>query len=217
MKSIIGLFAALFFVASAYAQTPDAALIAAAEAGDVARVQTLIAQGASVKARDARGRTALLAATHANKVEAARLLIAAGADVNAKDDLQDSAYLYAGAHGRLEILRMTLAAGADLKSTNRYGGTALIPACHYGHVDTVRELLQTKIDIDHVNRLGWTALLEAVILGDGGATYVQIVRLLVEHRANVNIADREGVTPAAHAKRRGFREIAQILERAGGR
>ena len=61
------------------------------------------------------------------------------------------------------------------------------------------------------------ALLEAVILGDGSPTYVQIVRLLVEHRANVNIADREGVSPTAHAKRRDFREIAQILERAGGR
>ena len=227
MKSILGMLAALVFMSSAYAQSPDvasinsaliaAALITASESGDTTRVQALIAQGASVKARDARGRTALLAATHANRVEAARLLIAAGADVNAKDDLQDSAYLYAGAHGRLEILKLTLAAGADLKSTNRYGGTALIPACHYGHVETVRELLKSKIDIDHVNRLGWTALLEAVILGDGSPTYVQIVRLLVDHRANLNIADREGVTPTAHAKRRGFREIVQILERAGGR
>ena len=217
MKTFLGLLALLCLVSSVHAQPPDAALISAAEAGDVARVQSLLAQGASVKARDARGRTALLAATHANRVEAARLLIAAGADVNAKDDLQDSAYLYAGAAGRLEILRLTLAAGADLGSTNRYGGTALIPACHYGHVETVRELLKTKIDIDHVNRLGWTALLEAVILGDGGPTYVQIVRLLVDHRANVNIADREGTSPLAHAKRRGFREIAQILERAGGR
>ena len=105
MKLLLGILAALFFISSAYAQSPDAALISAAESGDTVRIQSLIAQGSSVKARDARGRTALLAATHANKVEAARLLIAAGADVNAKDDLQDSAFLYAGAEGRLVLRR----------------------------------------------------------------------------------------------------------------
>jgi len=195
----------------------DAQLIRAAEAGDAAQVRTLLAQGASVKARDARGRTALLAATQGNRVEAALLLIEAGADVNAQDDIRDSAFLLAGARGYVEILSMTLKAGADLKSTNRYGGTALIPACHYGHVETVRKLLTTKIDVDHVNNLGWTALLEAVILGEGGAAHTEIVRLLVAAKANPNIADRQGITPLQHAKGRGYREIAVILERAGAR
>jgi hypothetical protein len=195
----------------------DAQLIRAAEAGDATQVRTLLAQGANVKARDPRGRTALLAATQGNRADAARLLIEAGADVNAQDDIRDSPYLLAGARGYLEILRMTLKAGADLTSTNRYGGTALIPACHYGHVETVRELLKTKIDVDHVNNLGWTALLEAVILGDGGAAHTEIVRLLVAARANPNIADRQGITPLRHARSRGYREIAAVLERAGGR
>ena len=195
----------------------DGQLIAAAERGDAAQVQRLLAQGASHKARDGRGRTALLAATHADKPEVARLLIAAGADVNAKDGLEDSAFLYAGAEGRLAILKMTLAAGADLKSRNRYGGNALISACHHGHVETVRELLKTKIDIDHVNNLGWTALLETVILGNGDAPYVEITKLLIEHGANLNLADRAGVSPLAHAKKGGFARIAQMLERAGAR
>ena len=195
----------------------DAQLIRAAEAGEVAQVRPLLAQGASVKTRDARGRTALLAATQGNRIEAARLLIEAGADVNAQDDIRDSAFLLAGARGYLEILRLTLKAGADLKSTNRYGGTALIPACHYGHVATVRELLATKIDVDHVNNLGWTALLEAVILGDGGTAHIEIVRLLVAAKANPNIADRQGITPLQHARGRGYREIVAHLERAGGR
>lgn len=193
------------------------ALIVAAGRGDVSQVGTLLARGARVDSRDARGRTALLAATHNNHVEAARLLIAAGADVNAKDDIQDSPYLYAGAHGRTEILKMTLAAGADLKSVNRYGGTALIPACHYGHVDAVKVLLATKIDIDHVNRLGWTALLEAVILGDGGPVHTGIVALLLEAGASPGIADRDGVTPLAHARRRGYAEMARLIEARGAR
>ena len=194
-----------------------AALVAAAEAGDVVTLRRLLDAGVPVDTRDARGRTALLAATHANRIDAARLLIERGADVNAKDDLQDSPFLYAGAEGRLEILRLTLAEGADLKSTNRYGGTALIPAAHHGHVETVRELLTTGIDVDHVNHLGWTALLEAIILGDGGVAHVQIVHLLVAHGANPQRADARGITPLAHAERRGQRAIIEILRRAGAK
>ena len=195
----------------------DAALIEAAASGDAARVTRLLAEGASLKARDERGRTALLAATQGNRVEAARLLIKAGADVNAKDDIQDSAYLLSGARGHVEILRMTLAAGADLKITNRYGGTALTPACHYGHVEAVRELLKTKVDIDHVNRLGWTCLLEAVILGDGGDRHVEIVRMVIAAGANLNLADAQGVTPLAHARSRGQARVVELLTKAGAR
>lgn len=160
---------------------------------------------------------ALIDATRRNDVETARRLIAAGTSVNAQDEQRDSAFLVAGAQGRLEILRLTLASGADLKSTNRYGGTALIPACHYGHVDTVRLLLTTAIDVDHVNNLGWTALLEAVILGDGGPPYVEIVRMLVARGAKVNLPDRQGVTPLAHARQKGQAEVARMLAAAGGK
>lgn len=160
---------------------------------------------------------ALIDATRRNDVETARRLIGAGANVNAQDESRDSAFLLASAKGRLEILKLTLQAGADLKSTNRYGGTALIPACHHGHVETVRELLKTAIDVNHVNRLGWTALLETVILGDGTAPYIEITRLLVAHKADVNLADKQGITPLAHARQRNHREIVTILEAAGGR
>ncbi len=190
---------------------PARALLDAAATGDTAAIERSLAAGVKVDIRDPAGRTPLLLATHGNHVDAARALIAAGADVNAKDQIEDSAFLYAGAHGRVEILKMTLAAGADLKSVNRYGGTALIPACHYGHVDAVKVLLGTKIDIDHVNRLGWTALLEAVILGNGGPVHTEIVRLLLEAGANPAIADRDGVTPLAHARSRGFHAMASLL------
>jgi ankyrin repeat protein len=196
---------------------PARRLLEAAQNGDVAAVRNSLAAGVRVDARDAAGRTPLLLATRANHVEAARVLIAAGADVNAKDNMKDSPFLYAGAEGRNEILKMTLAAGADLKSTNRYGGTALIPAAHHGHPETVKILLGTAIDKDHVNTLGWTALLEAVILGDGGSVHTEIVRLLVDAGAHVNIADRDGVTPLQHARRSGYKAMVTILERAGAR
>jgi uncharacterized protein len=219
-RALFGFIVASLGVTMAAAQTgdaPDLALLAASARGDAAGVTKALANGAGLDARDSSGRTALLLATHANRVAAARVLIEAGADVNAKDNLQDSPYLYAGAEGRLEILKLTLAHGADLLSVNRYGGTALIPAAHHGHVETVRELLKTAINIDHVNNLGWTALLEAIILGDGGAKHTEIVTLLVRAGANVNIADRERVTPLAHARKRGYGEMVRILEEKGAK
>jgi len=146
-----------------------------------------------------------------------RELIAAGGDVNWQNARKDSAFLVAGARGHTEVVKLTLEAGANLKSTNRYGGTALIPACHYGHVETVKVLLDTRIDVNHVNDLGWTALLEAVILGDGGPSHQEIVQLLLRRGAKANLADREGVTPLAHARKRGYVEIARLLSLAGGR
>jgi ankyrin repeat protein len=195
-------------------QTP---LHSAAASGDIATVRRLLAEGTAIDARDGAGATALLVATHANQVETARALIEAGANVNAKDNIEDSPYLYAGARGHLEILKMTLSHGAALNSVNRYGGTALIPASERGHVETVRTLIEAGVDIDHVNKLNWTALLEAIILGDGGEQHQQIVDLLVEAGANVNLADGDGVTPLQHARSRGFRRIEAILSAAGAR
>ena len=195
----------------------DELLLDAAERGDLPAVHRMLQEGASVRHRDASGRTALLVATARNDVAIARVLMEAGADVNAQDAQRDSPLLLAGARGHTEIVKLALAHRPDFRVTNRYGGTALIPACHYGHVETVKVLLASPIDVDHVNNLGWTALLEAVILGDGGSPHTEIVRLLIARGANVNLADRQGVTPLAHARQRGQTAIAKLLEGAGAR
>jgi ankyrin repeat protein len=196
------------------AETRSALLLEAARNGDTRTVASLIQDGVALDMRDERGQTALLIATHANSIETARLLIEAGADVNAKDAIKDSAYLYAGARGHLEILRLTLSHGADLKSTNRYGGTALIPASERGHVETVQALIEAGIDVNHINDLGWTALIEAIILSDGGPRHQDIVKLLLDGGAKIDIADQDGITPLEHARTRGYLEIVNLLEAA---
>ena len=203
--------------ASENSMTQQSTLHDAAARNDATAIGQLLQQGVDIEGRDNSGRTALLIATHHDAIDAARALIEAGADVNATDNIHDSPYLYAGAEGRLEILRMTLNHGADLASVNRYGGTALIPAAHHGHVETVRLLLTTDTDIDHVNRLGWTALLEAIILGDGSKTYVDIVQLLLEAGADVNLPDADNVSPLNHALSRHQTEIVELLRQAGAR
>jgi ankyrin repeat protein len=191
-------------------------LLAAVARGDAPAVRDRIAAGADLEARDPQGRTPLLLATRLDHRDIALALIAAGADVNAKDDIQDTPFLYAGAEGRDEILRAILATDrVNFEYTNRYGGTALIPAAHHGHPETVRLLLATEIDIDHVNNLGWTALMEAVVLGNGGPVYQEIVGLLVYAGAR-DIPDRDGVTALRHAEQRGFDKIAARIKHGAG-
>jgi hypothetical protein len=201
----------------AAAKERDAKLIAAAKRGDAAAVKELLTQGASVHARDDKGVTALIAAAYRNDLAIADLLIQAGADVNVQDNTKQSAYLIPTADGTLELLKRTLQAGADVHSLDSYNGTGLIRAADRGHVNIIKELLKTDIKIDHVNRLGWTALLEAIILSDGGPRHTEVVRLLVEAGANVNLADGQGVTPLAHAQKRGYSQIMAILKGAGAR
>lgn len=190
----------------------EAILLEAVRNGNLSKVEEVISVGENLEVRDDRGRTPLLLATHANAVEIAKMLIAAGADVNAKDSIKDTPFLYAGAEGRIEILKTILATGkANLKDTNRYGGTALIPAAHHGHPGAVQVLLESGVDIDHVNSLGWTALMEAVILGDGGPVYQEIVGLLIDAGA-ASISDNDGRTPLDHARSNHFVEMAERIE-----
>lgn len=208
MYGFAGLCASLGVAGAAGAA--DTLLKAAAD-GNEKRVGALLAQGVDVDQRDLRNNTPLLLATAGGHVASARRLIDAGADVNARNWMHDSPYLLAGAEGQLQILEMTLAHGADLKSTNRYGGTALIPACERGHVEVVARLLAAGVAPDHVNSLGWTGLLEAILLSDGGPRHQAIVQLLIDAGADVNLADREGVTPLQHARERGQQRMVELL------
>ncbi|WP_245618463.1 ankyrin repeat domain-containing protein [Knoellia aerolata] len=191
---------------------PDAELLAAAGVGDADRVAVALRAGADIEARDEGRRTALLLAAASDRIEVARLLVAMGASPDALDDRHDTPWLVTGVTGSVPMLEALLPAGPDLTIRNRYGGVSIIPASERGHVDYVRRVAQTGIDIDHVNDLGWTALLEAVVLGDGGATHQEVVRVLLAAGADRSIADKDGVTALEHARTRGYTAMAAILE-----
>jgi ankyrin repeat protein len=193
------------------------ALLTAAANGDWEGVRALITPGGALDAQDAQGRTALLMAVDRNQIEIARALISAGASVNVQAANKDTPWLLAGAQGRTEVIQAMLGAKPDLSIRNRYGGNALIPACERAHVKAIKLLLTSGIDVDHVNNLGWTCLLEIVILGDGGPRHQEAARLILTAKADPNLADRDGVTPLTHARARGQKEVAALIEAAGGR
>ena len=217
---ILALLAALAWSTSASAQTPPSAaekqryqnLHRAALTGDLAALQTLVANGAALNARDDGGRTPAHVAAHAGQREALIALARAGADLDALDHDQYDVVTIAAVADNLPVLQAALQHGASAANiTSPYQGTALIAAAHLGHAAVVDALINAGAPLDHINNLGWTALIEAVVLGDGGTRHVDTVRLLVQAGADQTITDRQGQTPRALAAARTYQEILALL------
>jgi ankyrin repeat protein len=215
------LAALLATTAAARAQTaPSPAEIAAyqglqraAQDGNVAEVRRLIVSGAAVDQRDGNGRAPIHIAAFASNDTVLEALAQAGADMNALDDQAYDVVTIAAVADDPELMSLAIRLGNDPGlTTSPWRGTALIAAAHLGRVEAVRRLISAGAPLNHVNSLGWTALMEAVVLGDGGPNHQEVVRLLVDAGADRSIADRDGVTPLAHARARGYAGIARLLE-----
>lgn len=220
MKTVLFLIGMSLFTACEAKESPEKMevviqqkeLVELVSSNNIEGVKKALENGVNVNAQDKNKRNLLLIATNNKNEEMVRLLVKHGADVNMQAENLDSAFLYAGASGQTELVSLFLVNGARFDVFNRYYGSALIPACERGHVETVRLLVSTKdYPIDHVNRLGWTGLMESIVLGDGGKNYQEIVQILKDGGANIQIPDYDGVTPLQHAKKRGFTEIVKIL------
>ncbi|MGU9938194.1 hypothetical protein F0358_07300 [Empedobacter brevis] len=222
MKTVLILMAMMTTVASCYSTPTENSnteimnekdILNAVKNNDIQAVRKALENGADVNTTDNSRRSLLLIATNKTNIEMAKLLVKYGADVNQQADNLDSPFLYAGASGQTELVQLFLNHGARFDVFNRYNGSALIPACERGHIETVKLLANTKdYPIDHVNRLGWTGLMEAIILGDGSKKYQQIVQILKDAGAKMDIPDRDGITPLQHAQQRGYKEIVTIIK-----
>ncbi|EJR46502.1 hypothetical protein IIM_04640 [Bacillus cereus VD107] len=194
----------------------DKQLLLSATLGDTETAMKLIKDGANINVEGDNGETPVLAATYQNHVETAKALIDAGADIEIQDEKQSNPFLYASREGYKDIVKLLINAGANTKETTRSGGTALTSASERGHVEVVKELLEhTDIDVNYKNNRGGTALLEAIVLGNGSENHKKVIQMLIEHGADVNMANSEGTTPLQYAEKRGFKDIANMLRLAG--
>ncbi|MFT5217921.1 MAG: ankyrin repeat protein [Planctomycetota bacterium] len=218
---IFPMLAVLFFATPGIAQTAPSAsdyasydqAFKAVYDGDLETVKNLIDKGFPVAKRDRAERSAIHIAAYQSHDEILKLLVEAGGDINALEHRRYDVITIAAVANDVELLKLALKLGGNPANiTSPYDGTALIAAAHLGHAEVVRILLEAGAPVDHINNLEWTALIEAVVLGDGGADYVETIGYLLAHNADRSIADGNGVTPLQHAQQRDYTEIVQLLK-----
>ncbi|WP_152395701.1 ankyrin repeat domain-containing protein [Paenibacillus guangzhouensis] len=190
----------------------------AAAQGDVATLKKCLEQGIDINVRNKQKRTAVLIAAMNDHLKAVSFLVEAGANVDLQDETCFNPFLFGCINGKLELVKLMIKANTNIELLTRFGGVGITPASEKGHVEVVRELLTTTdINVNHTNICGWTPLIEAIILNDGGEKQQTIIKLLIEHGANVHMVDKYGVTPLELARKKGFVEIEQILLAAGAK
>jgi hypothetical protein len=117
-------------------------LFTAAASGQLARVESLLAQGADVNAKNAAGRTALMAAAAGGNLRTLNKLITYGADVNLADGRGVTALMEAVIAGHEEAVHALIAAGADVQATDRAGVTVIDMAKRSGQTKMLSLLQQ---------------------------------------------------------------------------
>ena len=182
--------------------------------GDFITVKNQLKNNIDVNTKDAHNETGIIIATDRNDIAMVKLLLEHNANVNiASDKIDNTPIMIASVKGYIDIVQLLIEkSNPDMTILNGYGGTALIPACEKGHVAVVKLLLEkTNVKVNHINKPGWTAMLEAIVFSNGGKNQQEIVKLLLAHGADKNIADKNGITPLEHAKKNGFKELVAIL------
>lgn len=129
------------------------------------------------------------------------------ADVNALK--HGNTYLHvASMNGHTELVQLLLDAGADVTAVNSYGLTALHMASSAKHFGVVELLLDhPSINVNAVDKFKRTALHLACIDGIAGESDPEVVRLLLEHGADVTAADSFGSTPLGVAKNQEVKNL----------
>lgn len=195
-------------------ETPDrsaaeAALEAAAIAGDADTISALAAHVDIATARDWAGRPVLQAAARANQAAAVAALIEAGAPVDGEDAIGFTALFEASRDGSLEAVEALIAAGADVNHVsgeNALSLTALHLAAIGNHVDIVDALLAAGADTDAVGTMGATPLLWAMFEGSREAAL-----RLVEAGTDLAIANEFGATALTGAESLEWDDVAAAI------
>lgn len=179
----------------------------AAESGAADLVQRLLTAGAPPDLRSRDGFTALHYAAGENRAAVVELLIAAQASVNAASDVHRLTPLHLAAkRGHLDMVRTLIGHGADLEAQTDDGWTPLHESIEASDW-IVEALLKAGANANASTVAGYTPLHRAALMDKTAA-----VALLLDARATIGSADREGVT-ALHfaASRAGARTIDLLL------
>ncbi|HKD09391.1 MAG TPA: ankyrin repeat domain-containing protein [Bryobacteraceae bacterium] len=141
-------------------------LLYALRFGDLRTASRLIASGANVNVRGARGQTPLHLAVDAQRYDMIHLLLENAADPNARDDEGASPLDDAVWRGLTDAAAILIARGAHLNDPNtQTGATPINEAAYRGATPVVRFLLELHADLRIVDKRGRSPLTNAILMG----------------------------------------------------
>jgi ankyrin repeat protein len=212
--------------ARALAQSPDALqvnnlLFEAARKGCVSALDSLLAAGASLQARDRMGNNALATAARMGRLAFVKALL--GAQQPADADQLDRAnvtgstpLIQAVQANRAAVAKLLIEAGAKVDAVNRQGETALSVAAFNANDELAEMLLARKAAPDTTDATGKGVIVYAAARGAA-----HIVELLLDAGVDPNRRYRADLTPlmwaAGHAdnvaEAQGLRTVEILLSR----
>ena len=157
-------------------------LMAESLLGHTEKVKRLLDRGANVNQQDDQGLSPLILASIRGYTDTVRLLLARGAQVHLKTGNGMSALAAASLCGRTETVQLLLDRGSVC---------TLHWACLGGHTDIVQLFIARGAPIN--DELNIASL----------AGHVETVKLLLDHGAQVNLQDKNGVSPLISASYTG--------------
>ena len=147
--------------------------------------------------------------------EIVQKLIHKGADVEIKDKENGSTpLLWACQNGHLNVVKILLQNNANLFATSDCGHTALHFAVQSGEVELVEMLVKKGLDIDGQNKENPNVFVKVTLSPLNTAIFedkMEILTLLIEKGADVNMVDGLNWTPINHAIFNGKKEIVSKL------
>lgn len=163
----------------------NAVLFSAARKGCIAIARRLIADGASLQARDRLGAMPLAHAARGGNVALVELFLAHGAPLDARDINGATALDGAAEEERPATVAALLGRGADPNLAGRSGVSALAAAAYRGNDRIVELLLQHSAAPDHLDTTGKSPIVYAAARG-----FDAVVRRLLD--AGVDAKARYG-------------------------
>jgi uncharacterized protein len=178
-------------------QFGTSALTEAAIIGSAPIIDALLKAGADPNTKNPEGETPLMAVARGGHVEAARRLLDAGADVNAKENWGgQSALMWAAAQRQADMVKFLASHGADLNAR--------------GVIRQWERKVIAEPRPKDLNKGGFTPLLYAAREG-----CVECARNLIAARADLDLADPDGLTPLNMALLNLHFNLAATLIKAG--
>ena len=166
-------------------------------------------------------RVPIYAAVEDNDLKAIRFLLREGVEQASLNGALRRAVVH---HGNLTVIRLLLRHGADVNAVDHDGATVLFKAVYNPKANprVVTALIKAGarvndlMDLNFIAPPPWnrdrrrTALHYAASVAP-----LAVVNLLIKKGANVNVADKKGITPLMVATTHGRTEVVKVLLRAG--